>query len=90
MAINGTFHGSNAGRLGCNFRWKNIIKSRKLALNKLNPQVAARMVGPLSRWRRYDEARQALMRQQLQRIADASELSRDVGEIVSKSLKQEP
>ncbi|MDH3997248.1 MAG: aminopeptidase N [Desulfuromonadales bacterium] len=66
-----------------------FLADQVLALNKLNPQVAARMVGPLSRWRRYDEQRQGLMRQQLERIDAASDLSRDVGEIVGKSLQQE-
>jgi aminopeptidase N len=57
-----------------------------LALDPLNPQVAARLVGCLSRWRRYDPARQGLMKAQLERIAARKELSRDVREIVSKSL----
>jgi aminopeptidase N len=41
----------------------------------------------LTRWRRYSSERQALMRVQLERIAAQSELSKDVYEVVSKSLK---
>ncbi len=44
------------------------------------------MIAPLSRWRRYDEERQALMRAQLERIQRREKLSSDVGEIVAKSL----
>ncbi len=63
-----------------------FVADRVLELDAFNPQVAARMISPLSRWRRYDSDRQRLMRQQLQRIQDQGHLSSDVGEIVSKSL----
>jgi aminopeptidase N len=52
----------------------------------LNPQVAARLVPPLGRWQRFDEARAALMRAELERIAAAPGLSKDVYEQASKSL----
>ncbi len=57
-----------------------------MQLDKLNPQVAARLLTPLTQWRRYDAARQEKMRGQLQRILDSGVCSRDVYEIVSKSL----
>jgi len=57
-----------------------------MQLDKLNPQVAARLLTPLSQWRRYDSARQEKMRTQLQRILDSGSCSKDVYEIVSKSL----
>ncbi len=59
-----------------------------LTLDKLNPQIAARMANPFTRWKRYDKTRQALMRQQLTELAK-HELSRDLGEVVSKSLVTE-
>ncbi|WP_162983519.1 aminopeptidase N C-terminal domain-containing protein, partial [Pseudomonas aeruginosa] len=52
----------------------------------LNPQIASRLLVPLTRWRKYDEARQALMRGELERILASGELSSDVYEVVSKSL----
>jgi len=57
-----------------------------MQLDKLNPQVAARMLTPLSQWRRYDSGRQDKMRAELQRILDCGDCSKDVYEIVSKSL----
>jgi aminopeptidase N len=57
-----------------------------LQLDKLNPQVAARMCNPFSQWRKYDTKRQALMKQQLERVLASEGLSRDVYEVVSKSL----
>jgi aminopeptidase N len=57
-----------------------------LTLDPLNPQVAARLVGAFSLWRRYEPGRGALMQDQLRRLAAVPGLSRDVYEIVSKSL----
>ncbi len=57
-----------------------------IAADKLNPQIAARLVPPLGRWRRFEPKRSALMREQLERIVDTRGLSRDVYEQASKSL----
>jgi len=57
-----------------------------LAIDGFNPQVAARLATCLSRWRRYEPRRGELMKGQLERIAARKGVSRDVGEIVGKSL----
>jgi len=57
-----------------------------IALDPQNPQVAARMVSPLGQWRRVDPARQALMQAELRRILEMPNLSRNTGEMVSRSL----
>lgn len=57
-----------------------------LQLDKINPQVASRMVSAFSRWRRYDETRQALAKAQLEMIISANGLSENVYEIALKSL----
>ncbi len=54
-------------------------------LNTANPQIAARLLTPLTRWRRYGE-RSEQMRQALESIKALPELSKDVYEVVSKSL----
>jgi aminopeptidase N len=63
-----------------------FLADRVIELDGINPQMAARMVSVLSRWKRFDAARQALMQGQLQRILERPEVSRDVFEIISKSL----
>ena len=63
-----------------------FLADQVLATDRLNPQIAARLLGPLGSWRRYDTARQRLMKRELQRIVEAPGLSRDVFEIASKSL----
>ena len=59
---------------------------RVLELDKLNPQVASRMVRALMNWRQYEAGRSVLMREQLERIKAQDGLSGDVFEIVSKAL----
>ena len=62
-----------------------FVMDQILALDKFNPQIASRMVKIFSRWQRYDDSRQTLMKAELERAAK-EELSRDVYEIVTKSL----
>jgi aminopeptidase N len=57
-----------------------------LALDRINPTVAARVARTLERWRRYTPDRQALMRAALEQVARASGLSPNVREIIVKSL----
>ena len=63
-----------------------FLADQVLALDKLNPQVAARMARGFDRWRRFDENRQRKSKEQLVRIRDAEGISRDVAEIVTKAL----
>jgi aminopeptidase N len=64
-----------------------FLGDRVLELDARNPSIAARLVQTLSRWRRYDAGRQALMREQLERIVGKDGLSKDVYEIASRSLE---
>ena len=57
-----------------------------LGADKVNPQLAARQVPPLGRWRRMEPNRAALMRAELERIVATPGLSKDVFEQASKSL----
>lgn len=55
-------------------------------LDKINPQVASRMVSAFSRWKRYDDTRKSLAKAQLEMIVACNGLSENVYEIASKSL----
>ncbi|MFC5300127.1 aminopeptidase N [Azospira restricta] len=57
-----------------------------VALNAINPQVAARMARALERWRSFTPALQASMRRALETVAASEGLSPDVAEIVGKAL----
>ena len=56
-------------------------------LNELNPQIAARLLSPMTRWHRFGEGAQAMMKAELERLSQLPHLSGDVYELVSKSLK---
>jgi aminopeptidase N len=73
------FHASNGQ--GYEFLANHVI-----ALDILNPQVASRMLGPLTSWRRFDPSRQNMMKNQLERVMNSPAISRDVYEVASKSL----
>ncbi len=86
-ALIGAFAGQNLVNFhaadGSGYRF---LADLVIELNAFNPQIASRQLAPLTRWRKYDAARQALMKGELQRILDAGSLSSDVYEVVSKSL----
>ena len=63
-----------------------MIADMVIALDKQNPQTAARFIPSLGRWRRYERGRSELMRLALEKIAAQPELSKDVSEQVHKSL----
>ena len=63
-----------------------FICEQTLKLDKLNPQVAARLAGAFGQWRRYEPSRGELMRQALERIKATEGLSKDTFEIASRSL----
>ena len=63
-----------------------FLANHVITLDLLNPQVASRMLGPLTSWRRFDPTRQDLMKTQLERVINCSAISRDVYEVASKSL----
>jgi len=57
-----------------------------LTLDKINPQIASRLMTALRDWRRYDLERQSKMRAVLQKIVGTKDLSPNVYEIASKIL----
>jgi aminopeptidase N len=63
-----------------------FLTEQILALNTVNPQVAARLVTPLTKWKKFPEPNRQLMRNALQSIAKEPSLVKDLQEIVSKSL----
>ena len=63
-----------------------FLADQLIALDRLNPQTAAKLLPPLGRWRRFDPARAALMRAELERIVGTAGLSKDLFEQASKSL----
>ncbi|WP_425045775.1 aminopeptidase N [Primorskyibacter sp. S87] len=78
LAMNhaGFHHSSGAGY--------QLLADHLIALDPLNPQTTARMCTPFQSWRRYDADRQALISEQLDRIAATPDLSRDTTEMITR------
>ncbi|WP_166264504.1 aminopeptidase N [Marinobacter caseinilyticus] len=86
-AVVGVFAGQNL----VNFHAQDGSGYRFLAkhinhLDDSNPQIAARLVSPLTRWRKYTEVYRDGMRSALETLRDKKGLSMDVYEVVHKSL----
>jgi len=85
-ALIGAFTGNPAvfhAKSGAGYK---LLADFVIALDAINPQVAARLLTALGTWRRFDAERQGLMRAELQRIHDIENLSQNSFEMVSKSL----
>jgi len=69
---------------GSGYKW---MADRIIDIDKLNPQLSARMTAAFSSFRRYESGRQGLMEEQLQRLLATKGLSKDAFEIASRSIK---
>ena len=85
-ALAGTFGANHWAFHSADGRGYRFLADMILAADKLNPQVAARLVPPFGRWKRFEPNRAALMKTELERIVAETGLSKDVYEQVSKSL----
>jgi len=63
-----------------------FIAEQVVAIDKRNPQVAARLANAFNTWRRFGDERQALMKAALEKIRDTPGLSKDTFEIAKRSL----
>jgi aminopeptidase N len=57
-------------------------------VDKLNPQLSSRMGRGLIQWRKYSEERGALMKAELEKLAEMKPISSDLFEVVSTGLKK--
>ena len=85
-SLAGTFGANHWAFHSADGRGYAFLADMIVAADKLNPQIAARLVPPLGRWRRFEPKRAEMMRAALERIAATRGLSKDVFEQVSKSL----
>ncbi|HEU4497698.1 MAG TPA: aminopeptidase N, partial [Sphingomicrobium sp.] len=67
-------------------RGYSFVADMILEIDRMNPQVGARQVPSLGRWRRFEAKRGGMMRKELERIVATPGISRDVYEQASKSL----
>ena len=86
-ALIGGFCGSNLlhfhAKDGSGYKF---LTAQILTLDAINPQVAARMIVPFTKFANYDLARQNMIKHNLQQLAAYKQLSKNTAEIVHKSL----
>lgn len=66
-----------------------FLAEQILQLDGKNPQLAARLIAPLTRWQQLDGHYQGLMKKALQFIKQRGELSKDLFEVLQKSLPEQ-
>ncbi|VAW87399.1 Membrane alanine aminopeptidase N [hydrothermal vent metagenome] len=64
----------------------NFVAEQIIVLNDLNPQIAARLANAFNTWKRVDDSRQIEIENALQKILAHSTISKDVFEVVNKTL----
>ena len=86
-ALYGAFAGQNPvnfhDRSGSGYEF---LATRVIAIDAQNPQLASRLLMPMTRLRRYSPERQKSMRRELERVRTHPKCSKDVYELVAKSL----
>lgn len=65
----------------------NLLCEQIKKLNSVNPSVAARILTPLLSFKRFDNARQALIKENLSKLMELPDLSRSIFEKVEAALK---
>jgi len=85
-SLAGMFGGNHWAFHSADGRGYDFLADMIIAADKLNPQIAARLVPAFGRWRRFEPKRSAMMKAALERIVAAPGLSKDVFEQASKSL----
>jgi aminopeptidase N len=85
-SLAGTFGGNHWAFHAADGRGYEFLADTIIAADRINPQIAARMVPSFGRWRRFEPKRSAMMKAALERIVANPGLSKDVFEQASKSL----
>ena len=85
-SVIGGLTANHAGFHHASGRGYRLLADWLLILDPVNPQTAARMSAAYETWPRYDEARQRLIRAELERILATPALSRDLSEMTTRLL----
>ena len=85
-ALLGSFRGNQVRFHAADGSGYAFFADQVIALDPINPQVAARMARGLDRWRKFDAGRQAYARAALERMRDAKGVSKGLLEIASRAL----
>ncbi len=83
----GSFSMNNPKHFHCaTGRGYEFLTTQLIALNTINPQVAARLITPLLAFKQYEEKRKAMMQSQLAKLSNLDNLSKDLTEKINAAL----
>ncbi|MBL8791437.1 MAG: aminopeptidase N [Rhizobiales bacterium] len=85
-ALIGGFSGNLAAFHAADGAGYRLVADAIIRLNTINPQVAARMATGFRSWRQFDAPRRAAAESEMRRILATPGLSRDVFEIITRTL----
>lgn len=89
-SVVGAFAGQNLQNFhAANGEAYTFLADQIIKLDNINPQIASRLATPLTRWKKYNSQRQSLMVKELKRIHGKESLSKDLREVVEKSIPQD-
>ncbi|EAS48580.1 aminopeptidase N protein [Aurantimonas manganoxydans SI85-9A1] len=87
-AVIGTFAAGNQLAFhrpdGAGYRW---VAERLVELDRLNPQIAARIATTFRSWRSFEPTRRGQAEATLRQLLETEHLSTDLGDILGRSLK---
>ena len=69
---------------GAGYRW---VADKLAALDRINPQIAARIATTFRAWRSFEPGRRAKLKETLRQISEIKGLSKDLKDIVDRSRK---
>ena len=85
-ALIGSFGGNQVNFHAADGSGYRFMGEQILALDPINPQIAARMARNFERWKRFEPKRQGLMKAVLEQVAAVRGLSKETAEVVTKAL----
>jgi aminopeptidase N len=85
-ALLGSFGGNQVNFHAADGSGYDLMRDQILALDAINPQVAARLARNFERWKRFEPKRRALMKSVLEQMAMVRELSKETAEVTAKAL----
>jgi aminopeptidase N len=86
-ALIGAFSGNHVRFHSADGSGYGFVADQVIALDRINPQVAARIARAFDRWKKLDPVRQRHACAALERVSATAGLSRDVAEVVSHALE---
>jgi aminopeptidase N len=85
-ALIGSFGGNQVNFHASDGSGYSFMREQIIALDPINPQVAARLARNFERWKRFEPKRKQMMKSALEAVSTFRGLSKETAEVVTKAL----